>query len=171
MEQSGAFAKGGSAAGGISFDEAVGTYAFGLKYTPYDNFPALLHQGERILSPEEALKLDLGVLPFQASDSWDPRGITADRTLERSAVPIEEAIFGSRENTIERISWGEESGMRQSGAFAGGGSAAGGTSSAGGGISVTVTGNEFHVRQDSDIDDIAEAIVRKLQLAWLRAGA
>lgn len=152
-------------------DWAVGTFAFGLKHTPYDNFPALLHQGERILSPEEALKLDLGVLPFQASDSWDPRGITADRTLERSAVPIEEAILGSRENTIERISWGEESGMRQSGAFAGGGSAAGGTSSAGGGISVTVTGNEFHVRQDSDIDDIAEAIVRKLQLAWLRAGA
>lgn len=32
---------------------AIG-YAVGIDYVPYDNFPALLHQGEQVLTAEEA---------------------------------------------------------------------------------------------------------------------
>lgn len=31
-----------------------GSYAIGIDYVPYDNFPALLHQGERVQTAEEA---------------------------------------------------------------------------------------------------------------------
>jgi len=31
-----------------------GKYAYGLDYVPYDNFPALLHQGEKVLTASEA---------------------------------------------------------------------------------------------------------------------
>lgn len=131
-------------------DWAVGTFAFGLKYTPYDNFPALLHQGERILSPEETR--------------------TMERSLEQSAVPIEEAIWGPS----DRISLGEESGMRQSGAFAGGGSTAGGILSGRGGGDVYVTLNVDSINvqggNEDAADEIVEAIIQKLQLALLRRG-
>ncbi len=75
-------------------------YAVGLDYVPYDEFPALLHQGERVKTAAEA------------------------RMEDRS----------------------------------------------GGAVSVTITGNEFNVRGESDVDDIAEKIVRKLQDALLRGG-
>ncbi|MEG2680023.1 MAG: hypothetical protein RR949_08765, partial [Oscillospiraceae bacterium] len=73
----------------------VSGYALGLERVPYDNFPALLHEGEQVL-------------------------------------PAREARNGS-----------------------------------GGGISVSVTGNEFHVRQESDIDAIATALVGQLKMAKL----
>lgn len=76
-------------------------YAYGLDYVPYDEFPALLHQGERVLTAAEA------------------------RTVDR-----------------------------------GGGEA----------VSVTISGNEFHVREDSDVDAIAEALAQKLRAAMLRGG-
>ena len=75
-------------------------YAVGLGYVPYDEFPALLHQGERVKTAAEA------------------------RMEDRS----------------------------------------------GGAVSVTITGNEFNVRGESDVDDIAEKIARKLQDALLRGG-
>nr|WP_326212552.1 tape measure protein [uncultured Oscillibacter sp.] len=37
-------------------------YAYGLDYVPYDDFPALLHQGERVLTAAEARGMDR--LPF-----------------------------------------------------------------------------------------------------------
>ena len=33
----------------------VGKYATGLDYVPYDNFPALLHKGEMILTADDAM--------------------------------------------------------------------------------------------------------------------
>jgi len=66
-------------------------YATGLERVPYDNFPALLHEGERVLTASEARNYN-------------------------------------------------------------------------GGGTVNVTGNTFVVRQDSDVDDIAEAIAEKLYL-------
>jgi len=32
----------------------LGLYAYGLSYVPYDNYPAMLHEGERVLTAEEA---------------------------------------------------------------------------------------------------------------------
>ncbi len=75
-------------------------HAYGLDYVPYDEFPALLHQGERVLTAAEARGMDRG----------------------------------------------------------------------GGSVNVTVSGNEFHVREDSDVDAIAETLARKLREAMLRGG-
>ena len=44
--------------GGIASGQGMGRgyrpYAYGLDYVPYDNFPALLHQGERVQTAAEA---------------------------------------------------------------------------------------------------------------------
>ena len=39
---------------------ATAGYAVGLNYVPYDNFPALLHQGERVLTASQARQQDQG---------------------------------------------------------------------------------------------------------------
>ena len=40
-----------------------GLHAWGLDYVPYDNFPALLHQGERVLTASQARAADQGAGP------------------------------------------------------------------------------------------------------------
>ncbi|WP_279067880.1 tape measure protein [Intestinimonas butyriciproducens] len=40
-----------------------GPHAWGLDYVPYDNFPALLHQGERVLTASQARAADQGAGP------------------------------------------------------------------------------------------------------------
>lgn len=39
---------------------STGSYAFGLERVPYDNYPALLHAGERVLTAREARNQDQG---------------------------------------------------------------------------------------------------------------
>lgn len=73
----------------------AGKYAYGLDYVPYDNFPALLHEGERVQTAAQARE---------------------DR-------------------------------------------------SGGGSSSVVVSGNTFYVRDDGDVEAVAEEIVRQLMLA------
>jgi len=57
--------------------EATGYYnnshAFGLKYVPFDEYPALLHQGERVLTAAEARTMDR-LPPFPAYGSWELSG-------------------------------------------------------------------------------------------------
>jgi len=55
------FLPGGKGAGGtsllamgVSWLKGVSGYANGLPYVPYDNFPAVLHEGERVLTKAEA---------------------------------------------------------------------------------------------------------------------
>lgn len=76
------------------YPESISGFATGLERVPYNNFPALLHEGERVLTASEARSYD-------------------------------------------------------------------------GGSPVTVTGNTFVVRQDSDIDAIAAAISEKIRMAKL----
>ena len=78
------------------FGSSRSGFAYGLDRVPYDNYAAILHQGERVLTAREARAMD-----------------------------------------------------RQGGAFG----------------SVTVTGNQFIVRQESDIDAVAAAILRRAELA------
>ncbi len=70
-------------------------YAVGIDYVPYDNFPALLHQGERVQ--------------------------TAVETRSQVKIPT-----------------------------------------------ISVTGNSFNIREESDIDRVAEALLRKVELAATR---
>lgn len=47
----------GSTAGPLEFGNAyweVNSHAYGLRYVPYDGYPAMLHQGERVLTAQEA---------------------------------------------------------------------------------------------------------------------
>lgn len=94
MEQSGAFAGGGSGAGGISFDEAAGTFAFGLNAAPYENFPALLHQGERIEPPaEQRGGGDVHVTLHVDSIVVQGGGDAADEIAETLAQKLREAML------------------------------------------------------------------------------
>ena len=72
-----------------------GRYAYGLDRVPYDNYAALLHEGERVLTAREAREMD-----------------------RKTSSPIQ----------------------------------------------ITVTGN-WSVRTDEDVDAIAAAILRKVELA------
>lgn len=85
--------------GAVRQEMQGGSYAVGLQRVPYDDFPALLHEGERVLTASEA----------RAADSA-------------------------------------------------------------GSASVTVSGNTFVVRQESDIDAIAEALAEKLLIARRASG-
>lgn len=49
----------GGSYGGPSTYITGGGYAYGLTSVPYDNFPALLHQGERVLTASQARQQDL----------------------------------------------------------------------------------------------------------------
>ena len=69
--------------------------AMGIDYVPYDNFPALLHEGERVLTAGEA-----------------------------------------RRQTDE--------------------------------VRIVISGNEFHIREDADIDRVAQALLSKLEEADMR---
>lgn len=79
----------------LSAAAGLNGYATGLSRVPYDNFPALLHEGERVMTAAEA------------------------RSADNRAVQV------------------------------------------------TISGNEFVVRQDSDIDAIATALADKIRLAAL----
>lgn len=77
-----------------SFSRAYG-HAYGLNYVPYDNFPTLLHEGERVLTAGQAREADAN------------------------------------------------------------------------GVTVSITGNTFTVREEADIDRIADALCERLQSAQL----
>jgi len=190
---------------------AKGTFAFGLNAVPYDEFPALLHQGERVLTAAEARTM--GRLPaFPAYGSWGPRGNPEER-FSWKEVPQEGADsllsishMGSPQNP--QILWGEEEGMERaesspsggdgaernffrrgfgwSGIFDGGNAALyddfpallhqgervtpPAESRGSGNVNVEIHVDELHVRQDSDVDAVAEALFRKIQIALLRRG-
>ena len=54
-------------------------YAYGINYVPYDNFPALLHQGEKVLTASEA----------RAANSGTSVTITANSFVVREEADIE----------------------------------------------------------------------------------
>ena len=135
-------------------------YAYGLDYVPYDEFPALLHQGERVLTAAEARTMDR--LPF--SPALEPLGADKDQLLGDwaagtfafglNAVPYDG--FPALLHQGERVLTAAEARTVDRGG--------------GGAVSVTISGNEFHVREDSDVDAIAEALAQKLRAAMLRGG-
>lgn len=157
-------------------DWAAGTFAFGLRRTPYEDFPALLHQGERVLSPAEARGMDVfaAAAPLGADKQFlqnEGNGADAlpDRTLERSAVPLEEAIWGPRE-TDDLWSAETRAGSPPGGAR---GSEPNLFHQSGGDIHLTVHVEAINVQGGADadfVDEIAEALLQKIKIAELRSG-
>lgn len=68
-------------------DDEIGGYpqATGLSYVPYDNYPALLHKGESVLTRQEAEKLRAG------RDRHTAGGLSASTTLRAHTININNA--------------------------------------------------------------------------------
>ena len=65
-----------------------GRYAYGLDRVPYDNYAALLHEGERVLTAREAREQDQsGTRPVQVNitGSWSVR---TDEDVDAIAAAI-----------------------------------------------------------------------------------
>lgn len=137
--------------------KSLGLYAYGLDYVPYDEFPALLHQGERVLTAAEARAMDR--LPF--SPALEPLGADKDQFLDDwaagtfafglNAVPYDG--FPALLHQGERI----EPPAEQRG---------------GGDVHVTLHVDSIIVQGSGGdaADEIAETLAQRLRAAMLRGG-
>ena len=138
---------------------SLGLFAYGLDYVPYDEFPALLHQGERVLTAAEARTMDrqllYGLHNGDSSFGADKRPPVESRLAGSFAFGLGAAPadhFPALLHQGERIRPPE------------------GTQSSGD-VQVSLHVDQLSVRQDSDVDAIAEALAQKLRAAILRGGA
>lgn len=76
-------------------------YAFGIWRVPYDNFPALLHQGERVLTAREAGETDRNRTPIQITITGNQfgAGVTAEEIAQRLADALEIKLAAGRVRT------------------------------------------------------------------------
>ncbi|MEH6943716.1 hypothetical protein [Bacillus sp. JJ722] len=120
-----------------------GSHAGGLNYVPFNGYIARLHKGERILTPEENAKLNkLGLnniatlsMPNSVPLNYEPRSIVTNNYTDKKTY---------RTNTIDSESDGKS-----------------GT----GAVSVSFAGAQFTVREEADIDKIANRFLEKLREA------
>lgn len=68
---------------------AASENAFGLNYVPYDNYPALLHQGERVQTAEEARRASGGVTVKVSGNNFSVRN---DSDIQAIAVCLADEI-------------------------------------------------------------------------------
>ena len=161
-----AFSKGGAAGfldslfGGSDKEESdpkaraknsLGLFAYGLDYVPYDEFPALLHQGERVLTASEARTMDrMLLLPGSGADKHP---LTENRPAGAFAFGLRAAPYDGFPALLHQ---GERIQPP--------------ASPSGGNAPITIQIDQMSVRQESDIDAIAEALAQKLRNAMLRGG-
>ena len=117
------------------------SHAFGLNRVPFDDYPALLHEGERVLTAREARE--------------------QDRTEEFKLIDIP-----LREQKPPVIAGGDDTPLFKGGEGPDAGTASEGT----GGLSVDISGNTFVGVNEEMADQLWEIIVRKLEREFKAAG-
>lgn len=75
--------------GDIGFNASAQSHAFGLRYVPYDNYPALLHQGERVQTAEEARRASGG---GQITITGNSFSVRSDADIQSIAVCLADEI-------------------------------------------------------------------------------
>lgn len=145
-----------------SLEASPSSNAFGLDRVPYDGYPAVLHEGERVLTAREAREMDRELLrkddPRNTDPdlSWDRHAFGADRT---ESLVVERPAAAAETGGVSPLSYWAlmVSAAREPAPAAPGGDA--GTS-----ISITVTGNTFGAGLDEAAvaEAIADTAVRKI---------
>lgn len=126
-------------------------YAYGLERVPYDNFPALLHEGEQVLTASEARSLRENQESYMLSYEGDlhewPTADFVSHAYGLERVPYDDypALLheGERALTAADVRSQSEASV----------------------INISVTGNNFSGADSDMADRVAETIVRKLEQA------
>lgn len=71
-----------------------GKYAYGLERVPYDNYPALLHQGERVLTASQAREADSGGARTMTINIYNPT-VREDSDIDAIASAIYERLLAA----------------------------------------------------------------------------
>lgn len=75
---------------------SVGGFAYGLDRVPYDDYPALLHQGERVLTAQEAREADRGGAPGPVSVHVDTLNVRQESDVYAVAEELADLIEQKR---------------------------------------------------------------------------
>lgn len=120
------------------------SHAFGLNRVPFDDYPALLHEGERVLTAREAREQD--------------RAEFSTLTMQR---PADDVQAGTDIGTLL---------MERPAPNAGSTPESGGTTGGEAGLGVNISGNTFVGASEEMADQLWEIIVRKLEREFKAAG-
>ena len=90
-----------------TFQERRGSHAAGLGRVPYDNYAALLHEGERVLTASQARELDRGGsgggVTVNLSGSWTVR--SEEDAEELAEILVRKIELAQKAGDKERQQW------------------------------------------------------------------
>lgn len=130
------------------------SHAYGLRRVPFDDYPALLHEGERVLTKSEARAEETALGAGLPRLGYSP-------PVRDEYPPLSDSAGGRRsgagggEYLDTTPGTGGPQGLQNGGE---------------GGVNLSVTGNNFVGTGEEMADQIFEIIMRKLEVAWKAAG-